>query len=338
MAWKKIPYREWAERADVGFWQPYGRTRSDFSRMQMVRRQLAALQAGDDEEVAKQFAQRLAFDAAGATWVRATCLAYLAALAETEGDVDTAIDYAMLGRSLHDIVDGQQLVQLVIEHQRADRAAETAQMLQDAPVAANGVKETLDLERAAMLMLAGQEVEARELANQAFDAIDRARHSAIPTPFVWASQSRGLNRVLFKLVQRGGLRRIFGLLKANSPLTPDSLAAKMAAHVYFSQADITVFPNRVIVDLSAFSLDFHWSQEPQVIEQVRRRYDSFKEQDRLHIPEPPQHSQQALIMLGIGDDASLPDVVNPLIELSVLLESFDECLFYNRVGPLLRRA
>ncbi len=335
MAWKTIPHNEWEARADVDFWQPYARTRSDFSRMQRVRRQLAALRAGN-VEAAKLFAQRLAFDDDGATWVRATCLSYLATLAEAAGDIDEAIDHAMLGRSLHEIVDGQQLVQLIIGHGRADRAAAAAEMFRTAPIAQNGAQETRDLQRAAMLMLAGQETTARNLANQAFDSLMGARRRTMYMPLVWASQSRGLNRLLFRLVRRGGLVRIVGLLGENSAFTPDALASKLANHVYFNQSEITPFADRVIVDLADFSLDFRWTQDALLLEQVRQRYDRFKEIDRVHIPQPPPNPKRALIMLAIGDDDSRPEVINPLIELSVLLESFGECIFYERIGPISR--
>jgi len=347
MAWKAISSKHWQIKADNEFWQPFSRTRSNDVRLKMVRKQFEELHK-HDPPAAHEFASRLAFDENGIPLIRAYGFQFLSQMVEAAGEIDNAINHAiqccnfqaMGNRRDVEILapkGPELLVELVCGHGRIDRAAEAAvAILQVPPTIVYNSDLERQLQMAACLSLTDREEEARQLANSALDQIaeraGRSRYGAL----TYDSKSRLMNRALFALVRRGGRVRIVGLLGKDNPISPEQLHKKLANNVYFSQAVIEHFPNRMIVDMAEFSLDFRWSADARLIEQVRGRYDSFTDEDRQQIQRPPTHVAHALLVLAIGDDTSLPDVINPMIDLSTILDDFGECLFYDRLGPLMR--
>lgn len=345
MAWKPIPHLEWQERATADFWEPFGRKRSNDVRLKMVKKQFEELHILD-LPAAHEFASRLAFDNEGVPLIRAYGFQFLAQMAETAGDIDSAIDHALCCCKLQamgnrrdvDILapNGPELlVDLVCGHGRNERAAKAAEAIRQVPPT---IVHNSDLERqlqtAVCLSLAGQAEEAARLANNALnERFKRSGNTGVGS-LTYASKSRAMNRELFSLARRGGRARIAGLLGADSPFSPKQLNAKIAVNVYFKQAAIEHLPNRLIVDLAEFSLDLRWSADAELIEQVRGLYDSFKDEDRQLIPRPPADPKYALLVLAIGDDTSLPAVINPMIDLASILEGFGKCLFYDKIGPL----
>ena len=75
----------------------------------------------------------------------------------------------------------------------------------------------------------------------------------------------------------------------------------------------------------------------ETVSRIHKRYDNFKDEDREHIPQPPQKAEVAFLILAIGDDASIPEVINPMIDLATILDGFGQCVFYDRVGPISRQ-
>ncbi|MFK7802912.1 MAG: hypothetical protein AB8G95_14875 [Anaerolineae bacterium] len=347
MGWKPVLYNQWQTQAEADFWQPFGRARSNNTRIKMVRKQFEELH-NHDLMTAHAFASRLAFDNKGVPLIRAYGFQFLTQMTQAAGDIDTAIDHALRccefqGQGNRRDVEilatkgAELLAGLVCGFGRSDRAAEAAEAIRQVPPT---IVHNSDLERqlqtAACLSLTERKEEARQLANSALDKIVESSGRSRYGRLTYASKSRAINRALFALVRRSGRVRIAGLLGKGTLISPDQLHEKLAQNVYFSQATFELFSDRLIVDLSEFSLDFRWSADAEIIDQVRGRYDSFKEEDRQQIPIPPNQPEKALIILAIGDDDSLPEVINPMIDLATMLTESGESLFYEQAGPLAK--
>ncbi len=338
MAWKPIPPDEWSARAEADFWEPYGRKRAGQPKAQMVKKQLSLLMPADPNS-ALALASKLGLNKAESAQVRILCLQTLADAAEETGEIDTAIDHMLEWAKLDEFRGLPPLINLLCTYERPDRAAETIAVVEAFPPKPDSYADygAADLNMAVLLALVGDREQAVQLANKGFDAYEAAQHRSRYGGMTRTSTFRGIDRALFALVQRGGAPRFAGLLGEDSKVTPETLTATLKNNVYFKRLNLAPSADRLIVDLEEFSLDFRWISDPKIIANVQQHYQRFKFEDRRHIPNPPESVEKVLVVLAIGDDASLPDIVNPLIELVGDLDQFGECIFYDRVGPLSRR-
>lgn len=318
---------DWGESAGEDFWKRFGRQRPN-RRAQMLAAQLPELSETDADELATSFA----LDEEGDTNVRDTAFAFLIERSLSSNDRAGASDHAV--RNCVATGGNRQLVtSTILTHGSAEHASDAAAALRRWLDQKAWVQDEVLV---ALLLDKAGDGDARDVGATAFDTIatqyPQMRYSGVN----FNAGSRLLDRELFRLIRRGGQVRMAGLLGATSSLTPASLTERLATHVYFDKAMIETTSDRVIVDLDEFSLDFRFTDDAEHLRHTHRTYTSFPHENRRFIPPPPEAATQALLVAAIGDDLSLPDVVNPMIELSVLLEDFGECVFLMRVGPLSR--
>ncbi len=318
---------EWAELADEIFWKRFSR-QNPSRQSQMLTMQLAVLSSDDATELAEMFAS----DDDADKLVRDVVFEFLIERAAGDGRAEEAAGHSVRNAQ---VTGGNRrlITSTILTHGSADQATTAATALRDwldkKEWASDEVLVGLLLDKAGV-------VEARAVADRALDKV-AAQYPHMRFAGVNHSVgSRMLDRKLFRLARRGGQVRMAGLLNSDGSLTPATLSERLAGHVYFDEATIETTDDRVLVDLDEFSLDFRFTDDAEHVRHAQRTYDSFPHENRRFIPPPPSNATRALLVVAIGDDLSLPDVVNPMIELSVLLEDFGECVFLIRVGPLSR--
>ncbi len=344
---KPVAANQWTEDAELGFWAEYGRRRATSTKARFALDQIRALEP-DHLAVVARIADRLVVDVAeDPEWLAPALIAQSGVALETgeqEVALQLAIDAAvaenrrMIIGSLANPPASARMVDVFLvtgQHAYSGRVLATLDSLDAANAGERPPRRAeRDLLRAAVLSVTDPAV-AASIATPAFSILSDEGQGLLSRLAI--SGSRVRDRALFSVASQGGKPRLLALLDDETKLTPSNIRVLLSRSAYFRDVQFTESQDRLIVDLAEFSLDFRFFDDAEAIDSVRWSYDRFPFEDRRHIPEPPEQPTRALVVLTIGEELSIPDVVNPMIDLTAELD-VGECIFLHLVGSLSPRA
>lgn len=334
---------EWDPAEEKDFWAAYSRLRAAGTRSKLAMQQMRAiLDASPDRAI--QLGESVADDLESDPRHQAAFLSELATMMLNHGDADKAIDTsiraALAGRESagDSIVVATTMVDVFAESGRIERADDVLDTLDIIDRGGDRDSESTRRRRlvlrAGVLAVCGRVAESAALLDEAASIL--AGHCSYLERLELAAP-RTRERALFSATRRGGSIRLLGLLGGGDVLnSPNGLRSLLRDHPFFDEALYEQSGERLIVDLPEFSLDFQWHANDDAAHAVRLVHDRFRLDDRRHIPVPPEDVANALIVLAIGDDLDVSDIVNTMIELSCVLD-LDECVFFRQLGPISRQ-